>query len=135
MTHPMRTIMRLVESALHEATKTVAILYHGTCPESAASLIQNGWTPRTGRQSLSANMGQPRYLYLSTGREDALWFAEQRGCDAVVEVHDVPFDYLIVDPEDGSSDTLEDELAGFEGGPGKVALTKPLPASHFRQSS
>ena len=113
----------------------VPILYHGTCEENAIHLIKNGWEPRIPksiRASQTANMGQARYLYLSTGYEDALWFAEQRGCNTVIELHNVPIDYLIVDPEDGVSDTVEDELKGFRGMPGKVALTKPLSANHFR---
>ena len=73
----MREIMRLIEG-----TGVAPVLYHGTCPDNAASLVQNGWTPRSGSQG--GNMGQTRYLYLTTGREDALWFADQKGCDTVV---------------------------------------------------
>lgn len=129
MTHPIRRLIQIVESAGQE--NVFPALYHGTCASNAASLVQNGWAPRAGGQG--GNMGQTRFLYLSTVREDALWFAEQKGCDAVVEVRDVPLDHLRVDPEDGSWDTLEDELAGHNGLPGKVVLTKPLPARHFRQ--
>jgi hypothetical protein len=118
--------MRLVESGARD----VSILYHGTCPKNAASLVRDGWTPRSGSQG--GNMGQTRYLYLTTDREDALWFAQEKGCDTVVEIHDVPVDHLIVDPEDGSSDTLDNEINSVHGLPGKVALTKPLPAVHFR---
>jgi GNAT superfamily N-acetyltransferase len=104
-------------------------LYHGTCPENGEALCKNGWAPR--QSSMGGNMGQPRYLYLSTGKEDALWFAEEKGCSTLVEVKDVPLSYLKVDPEDGTSDTLEEELHSTTGLPGKVVLTRPLPAEHF----
>jgi hypothetical protein len=123
----MRDIMRLVEG-----TGIAPVLFHGTCPDNAASLVRNGWIPRSG--SHGSNMGQTRYLYLTTGREDALWFAEQKGCDTVVEVHNVPLDHLIVDPEDGGADSLHDEMNSIHGLPGKVALIKPLPAIHFHLS-
>jgi len=77
-------------------------------------------------------MGQPRYLYLSTGYEDALWFSQQKGCGTVVEVHAVPLSHLMVDPEDGCGDSLAGELGLPFGLPGKVALTHALPATHFR---
>ena len=105
-------------------------LYHGTCPENGEALCKNGWVPR--QSSMGGNMGQPRYLYLSTGKEDALWYAEEKGCNTLVEVKDVPLRYLKVDPEDGTSDTLEEELHKKSGLPGKVVLTRPLPAEHFR---
>jgi hypothetical protein len=82
-----------------------------------------------------ANQGQSRYLYLSSGYEDALWFAQQKGCETVLAVRDVPWDALRVDPEDGGYDRLADELAGHHGLPGKVILVNPLPASHFSQAT
>lgn len=105
-------------------------LYHGTCYENAKSLCDNGWAPRAS--SSGGNMGQSQYLYLSTGQEDALWFAQEKGCDTLVEVRNIPLDYLKVDPEDGTHDTLEEELDGGKYKlPGKAVLTQPLPASHF----
>ncbi len=120
----IRDMIRIVEASI-----SAPVLFHGTCADDATRLIQNGWKPRAG--AFGANMGQGQYLYLSTGYEDALWFAEQKGCDVVVELHNVPLDHLIVDPEDGLADNVEDELKGFQGMPGKVALTKPLAANHF----
>lgn len=79
-------------------------------------------------------MGQNRYLYLTTGYEDALRFANQKGSDTVVKVIDVPLSYLTVDPEDGSYDTVEQELNSPHGLPGKVALTNPLGPEHFKLS-
>lgn len=76
-------------------------------------------------------MGQTRYLYLTTMRDDALWFAEQKGCNTVVELKNVPIEFLKVDPEDGFGDSIEDELFNSMGLPGKVVLTRSLPASNF----
>ena len=108
----------------------VPVLYHGTCEDNAAHLMQHGWQPHSGMSG--GNQGQTRYLYLSTDREDALWFAQEKGCDTVLAVHNIPRDSLIVDPEDGIGDTVEAELHLSHGLPGKLALIKPLPASHFQ---
>lgn len=107
----------------------VVTLFHGTCAENAKSLVKNGWQPN--QVSAGGNAGQARYLYLSTGREDALWFAEEKGCDVVLEVT-VPMDALAVDPEDGIGETVEDEMNNKHGLPGKLVLTHPLSAEHFR---
>lgn len=104
-------------------------LYHGTCSESAEILLANGWQPRiTG---LGANMGQPRYLYLTTDPEDALWFAQEKECDTVLKVSNVPMSLLKVDPEDGVGDTVYDELNSSSGIPGKVVAFAPLGKEHF----
>jgi len=108
--------------------KTVT-LYHGTTPEAAKNLILNGWRPNDA--PVGGNCGQSRYLYLSTEREDALWFALEKGSDTVLVLEGVPVDSLVVDPEDGTYDTVEEELASKHGLPGKVALTVPLDASFF----
>jgi hypothetical protein len=106
----------------------VVTLYHGTCPENATHLVKSGWNPNFS--IVGANMGQSRYLYLTTHKEDALWFSNEKGCNTVVEVR-VPVSYLRVDPEDGVADTVEKELNNDKGIPGKVVLFKPLTAEHF----
>ena len=123
----MSEIIRIIESA-----EIVPLLYHGTCEDNARNIIENGWQPNSGVRG--GNMGQSQYLYLSTGYEDALWFAEEKGCDTVLELHDVPISYLIVDPEDGIKDTVEEELnlPNTSGSPGKVALTRALGPEHFK---
>ena len=110
-------------------------LFHGTCDDSAANLIAKGWQPNLWNRG--GNMGQPRYLYLTTGYKDALWFAEEKGCSVVVQVIDVPLDHLIPDPEDSTADTVEDELALAQrvGLPAKLALVKPLGPEHFQLAS
>ena len=79
-------------------------LYHGTTVESAARLIAEGWRPHSG--DVGGQCGQPRFLYLTNHPENALWFAQEKGGDAVVAV-DVPLAFLAVDPEDGMEDTVE----------------------------
>lgn len=105
------------------------ILYHGTTPENAERLLKNGWEPNIAPSG--GNCGQARYLYLSTEFEDALWFSQQKGCDVVLEVRNVPFEHLKVDPEDGVYDRLEEEMNQPTGLPGKVVLWKPHPADGF----
>jgi hypothetical protein len=113
---------------LFESSQTVT-LYHGTCEGSARALMSKGWQPNSVQQG--ANRGQTRYLYMTSGPEDALWFAEEKGCDTVLEIRNVPIAMLRVDPEDGTYDTVEQELNSPNGFPGKVVLTGPLGPEHF----
>lgn len=103
-------------------------LYHGTTRECADRILSEGWAPRSG--SMGGQCGNPRYLYLTNVWENALWYAEEKGCDTVLQI-EVPASSLIVDPEDGIADTVEDELNSKNGLPGNVCLTRPLPASSF----
>jgi hypothetical protein len=107
-------------------------LYHGTTPDAAKALIERGWQPN--QWGPGGNMGQARYLYLTTGVEDAEWFANEKGSRTVVEVMNVPIPYLIPDPEDGMEGTIEAELASASriGFPAKLALVRPLGPEHFR---
>jgi hypothetical protein len=118
--------MRHLIDLISEASQPTYTLYHGTCSDI---LTKTGWEPNSGQQG--GNMGQTRYLYLTSGPEDAMWFAEEKGCSTVLVVRDVPADALIVDPEDGTYDTVEDELNSPHGLPGKVALTRALGPEHF----
>lgn len=104
-------------------------LYHGTTDESAKALTERGWEPN--KWWPGGQCGQRRYLYLTNFPENASWYAEEKGSSAVVAVRDVPLGHLAVDPEDGTKDTVEEELSNPHGLPGSVVLTKPLPASHF----
>lgn len=119
----MREFMKLLENA------SMVTLYHGTCPDSAQSLCAYGWEPRTGPGG--ANQGQARYLYLTSGIEDAEWFANEKGCSTVLSVT-VPISDLRVDPEDGVGDTVEDELNNTHGLPGKVVLVRPVGPEAFK---
>lgn len=131
---PFEELFDTIEEHKEGREKTASgglTLYHGTCPDSASLLCKNGWAPN--QVPVGGNMGQSKFLYLSTGWEDAQWFAQEKGCDTVLEVRDIPLTFLAVDPEDGSSDTLEEELnlPKTTGLPGKVVLTHSLPANHF----
>jgi RNA:NAD 2''-phosphotransferase len=108
---------------------TSITLYHGTTPDSAQAITKNGWSPRSA--AMGGNCGQSRYLYLTTEYEDALWFAQEKGSDTVLEVRDVPLSMLEVDPEDGTYDTVEEEISSSLGLPGKLVLTRSLPAENF----
>lgn len=117
---------------LNEITRTIPVLYHGTCPEHAERLLRDGWQPNSG--SVGGNMGQARYLYLTNEPENARWFAQEKGCEVVLAVTNIPLAYLRVDPEDGVADTVEDELNHPLGLPGNVVLTRPLGPEHFRSA-
>jgi hypothetical protein len=106
-------------------------LYHGTTDESAELLLNNGWKPL--EWSLGANQGQPKYLYCTTSKEDALWFSEQKGSNVVLLIKKVPLDYLIVDPEDGVNETVEEELlmSVRTGFPAKLAIKISLEKEFF----
>lgn len=116
---------------IKESVKTTLTLYHGTCYNNGAKLIDNGWKPLSGL--VGGNMGNPNYLYLSSEPEDALWFAEERGCNTVVEISDIPIDYLRPDPEDEAGYTISELFIRMDKHnlPAKFILTKSLDSSHF----
>jgi hypothetical protein len=62
----------------------VITMYHGTCKSSAEYLIENGWKPNQIHSG--SNQGQSKYLYLTSIKEDALWFAEEKGCNDILKV-------------------------------------------------
>ena len=103
-------------------------LYHGTSAQSADAIVAEGWQPNSGLQG--GNVGQGRYLYLTNVPENALWFAEQKGDNTVLEVL-VEESELIVDPEDGVHDTVQEELSAANGLPGSVALKVSDPSDRF----
>lgn len=107
-------------------------LFHGTTKENAELLLAHGWEPN--KVSPGANQGQSQYLYLTNHPENARWFSEQKGENTILVLEDVPIEYLLVDPEDGVYDTVDDELKTLSrsGIPGCVVLAKPLPAKYFK---
>jgi hypothetical protein len=107
-------------------TKTIT-LFHGTTKAHGESLRHSGWQPRSGM--MGGQCGNPSYLYLTNHPENALWFAEQKGDCTVVEV-DVPLDILQVDPQDGTYDTVDEELSALM--PGSFVAVASLPAHAFR---
>lgn len=109
-----------------------AALYHGTCAASAESLLRSGWSPRKGPRG--PNGGDPAYLYVSTGAPDALWFAEQLGCDVVLRVT-APPSHLGIDPEDSVGATVAAELehARKHRLPAKLTVRRPLGPEAFER--
>lgn len=108
---------------------TSRTLFHGTSDENAAALCADGWRP--GERSCGSQMGNPRLFYLTTTPENALWYAQDKGSSAVLEVTVDETD-LIVDPQDGYRDTVEEELAGVHSLPGNLATRLALPSTAFR---
>lgn len=94
-------------------------------------MMVHGWAPERGRSG--GNCGQPRYFYLTTHFDDAMWFANEKGDDAVLEVT-VPISDLMVDPEDGVGSNVPDALAEAEisGIPEKFVAIRRLAAESFR---
>jgi hypothetical protein len=121
----MRKFIRLIESV------EMVTLYHGTCAESAEALCTNGWAPNSGSQG--GNMGQAKYLYLTTLAENARWFANEKGCNSILLVT-VPKAWLIVDPEDGVGETVDEEFAHAlkTGLPGNFGLAHAADADCFQ---
>ena len=104
------------------------VLFVGCTGEKAHFLLENGWQPKpigNIHHTISAHGGQGHLLYLTNHPENAQWYG-----DTVLQVT-VPFNELIVDPEDGSHDTVEEELANSKGLPGSVCATKPLSPEKF----
>jgi hypothetical protein len=114
---------------ISEITKIVDVLFHGTCQSSAEALVKYGWKPN--QVSSGANQGQGRYLYLTNVEENALWFAQEKGCDTIIKIKNIPMDFLKVDPEDGNHDTVEEELNNEFNLPAYLVLTKALGPEHF----
>lgn len=102
---------------------TRIVLYHGTSEASAVALVANGWEPMSA--PMGSQCGDNRYLYLTDEPADALWYANEKGSDAILAV-EVPVEDLIVDPEDGIADTVEAELASKW--PAKLAARRAIPA-------
>ncbi len=117
---------------INENVSRTLTLYHGTCEGNGKNLIENGWKPTNS--GYGGNMGNPNYLYLSSEPEDALWFAEEKGCNTVIKIMNIPIDYLRPDPEDEAGFTMKELLDRIDtnGFPSKFILTKPLDNSHFK---
>lgn len=111
---------------------SVVTLFHGTSAESAEALLRDGWQPLSS--PAGNQMGRRNLLYLTTTAENAAWYAEQKGSDTVLEVT-LELDDLVVDPEDGTADTVDGELNLRHGLPGNLATCRTLPAAAFHPLS
>lgn len=121
---------------LFEKYNETITLYHGTCAINGKILTENGWKPNL--VGSGSNQGNPNYLYLTTEIEDARWFAEEKGCDTVLEIQNIPIEYLRFDPEDECADlfdySISNAISKLKNGypfPIKFALTKELSKEHF----
>ncbi len=124
-------MIKKFDKFLFETLNRKLTLYHGTCKENANNLVENGWKPSN---RIGSNLGQGKYLYLSSEWEDALWFAQEKGCNTVVEVKDVPIEFLRPDPEDEAGFSINDLLKRIDetGFPAKFALHQELDSKYFR---
>lgn len=121
--------LKKFEHSEEKSKLTKLTLYHGTCSENAEKLVNSGWEPRV--TGYGANMGNPKYLYLSNEPLDALWFANSRGCDSVVQLTDVPIELLSPDPEDEAGYSMQD-LLNRSWGPSKFILKGKLGSEYFK---
>jgi len=108
-------------------------VYHGTCDSDADYLLQNGYNPNNKNTMVGGNIGQRGLLYVTTEPENAFWFAQEKGCDVVLEISDVSIEALIVDPEDGYGESVEEELKFSKetGVPAYLAVNDKLDKRQF----
>lgn len=111
-------------------------LYHGTSRENAKILCERGWAPRPSG-IYGPNLGNPRFLYVTTMAEDAQWFADRHQDGVVLAIRNIRHDDVIVDPEGGVGWTVEEELAiaARNNGPAKFALLMPTPSDQFSMAA
>ncbi len=116
-----------------EYNNTTIDLYHGTCEWYAEMLLKDGFIP--DRVEQGANGGNPCYLYLTSDKEDARWFANENGCNSILLVKNIPITELEIDPEDEDQGAEVGELIqsikDVPDWPRKFIITKPLSADHF----
>jgi hypothetical protein len=124
-------IKETIRKRINENLDKTITLYHGTCLYNGKNLINNGWKPI--KKTYGANMGNPKFLYLTSEPEDALWFAEEKGCDTVIVVKNIPISFLRPDPEDEAGFTMVDLLDRMKHSslPSKFILIKHLDSKHF----
>ena len=124
-------IVKYKDFVNEQKTNTIT-LYHGTCLNNANELVKNGWKPNI--YGSGSNMGDANYLYLSSDPDDALWFANEKGCQTIIELKNIPLDFLIPDPEDEAGFTMLELLQRINNTnyPAKFALYKELPSEFFK---
>lgn len=108
---------------------TSRTLYHGTTLRSAERMLSEGWSPHS--HPSGSQCGRPHLLCLTTTPDNALWYAQEKGCTTVLEIT-VPLTHLGVDPDDGVADTVTEECQLPHGLPGNLVCKRPLPSTAFR---
>lgn len=118
---------------LFENKDVTLTLYHGTSDIIGNYLIENGWKPR--ENGSGGNMGNPKYLYVSTNPEDARWFSNEIGEDTIIELENVPLEYIKPDPEDEAGFTMTELLDRIKRTklPAKFIIIKELDKKYFKK--
>lgn len=122
---------KVVEDVVVEtAADNTLVLYHGTSRSHAESMLAKGWEPRTGRSG--PNGGRPSLLYLTNFPENAGWYADRTDDPVVLRVV-VHKNQLVVDPEDGIGNSVDEELAMSARSkmPVLLAARTAIPAESF----
>lgn len=123
-------IDKIINNVLLEIENDQQItLYHGTCKINSQQLLKNGWKPNSSSQG--SNMGQTKYLYVTTEPEDAMWFANQKGCNSIIEIT-TTIDNIIPDPEDEAGYTKTELLNDKSGMARKFVIFKPISKSQIK---
>lgn len=127
--------IKYYETHINELNETIT-LYHGTSIGNAEYIVKNGWFPRTSGSG--GNMGQSKYLYITSEIGDARWFANENGDDTIMKISNINIMDLKFDPEDGDADLFDykisnaiDKLKNGYDMPIKFVLYKPTDKSHF----
>lgn len=109
-------------------------VFHGTDESHANYLLSNGYTPK-GIKTIGSNLGKSGLLYVSSGYDDARWFANEKGSDIVLKIEEVPVDSLSPDPEDESGFTMSELLDRVRNSkmPAKFIITKPIDKNKFKK--
>jgi len=108
-----------------EVDQKLVTLYHGTSFGTAVNLIKFGWKPNSGQHG--SQMGNPNLFYLTNFIENAQWFADEKDSPTILKIT-IPISNLIVDPEDGIAETVNDELHNSKesGLPAYLATNNPI---------
>jgi hypothetical protein len=108
-------------------------LYHGTCEDSAKKLLENGWKPN--QIGKGGNVGKTDLLYITNEFDNAMWFANEKGCNTVIALKNIPMDWLIVDPEDAIENTVQKELERSVKTklPAYLAIHTTITKDHFKK--
>lgn len=103
-------------------------LYHGTTLENGLNLIKYGWEPNRYSNNIISN-----YLYLTSDYDDALWYANEKGGKTVIEISNIPIEYLQPDPVNEVGYNMTNLIHRIKKGnkPSKFILTEQLNCDFF----
>jgi hypothetical protein len=104
-------------------------LYHGTTLLNGLNLVKYGWEPNRCATDLSNS----KYLYLTSDYDDAMWYANEKSGNTIVEITNIPIDFLSPDPESEIGYNIENLLRRLikNKKPSKFVLTQTLNNEHF----